>query len=452
MLKENAGTSTKKIGMTGRAVNAMPAKKSELADPQRAARLVLRRRADMLPGSRPAIAEAEVIVRSQRRVTQRGLNRTRGSGMRALSFEQLETRRREFGLAEFIPWLRQVLDGGDNSQIITVHDPAGWVLWRFGGSPTARRNSDALGLIEGACWGENTVGTNAAGAALVERQGLLCIGCEHYAISHYPFACAATPLYDPWGHRLLGALNATTLVQMVHPNTLPMLKLAATLVSEWGRKTHDDKLDPLRDAAWKILPRLGTPAVVTDGCGHVAISQQISSKLRVLPLPTPISDQPFNYPKLGGSWIIEPFRNGWLWRPSDQEPLQATRVELDVSQPDRWSLTVHWTHVSTQYYLTSKKYVEILFLLAEARQGLHAAELSRDLYGNPRQAPTVRSHFSKMQKELGVELFRSDPYRFMDHLDVTLNRPVDLADLLPFSTAPAVCRIRTEVDTTQLQE
>jgi transcriptional regulator of acetoin/glycerol metabolism len=57
------------------------------------------------------------------------------------------------------------------------------------------RIADSLELFEGACWREDAVGTNAAGTALIERRGLLCIANEHYVASHYPFACAATPLY-----------------------------------------------------------------------------------------------------------------------------------------------------------------------------------------------------------------------------------------------------------------
>jgi hypothetical protein len=116
-------------------------------------------------------------------------------------------------------------------------------------------------------------------------------------------------------------------------------------------------------------------------------------------------------------------------------------VELDVRQPMRWSLTVHRAGTSLRYEL-SKRHVEVLFLLAWLPAGRTAAELVQDLYGGFAATGTVRSLFSRMRNEFGHELFHSEPYRFRDHLDVTVNKPDNLAELLPFSTAPAICRIR----------
>jgi len=361
--------------------------------------------------------------------------------MRPLSLAELEKRRRESDLAELVPVLRQALQDGDELQVITVHDSDGWVLWRFG-STKALRIADSLGLFEGACWREDAVGTNAAGTALIERRGLLCIAHEHYMASHYPFACAATPLYDAWDQRrLLGILNVTTPKEKTHANTLTMVELAARLVPGQVRKAHEDKLTPLREAALSTLHRLSTPAVLTDGCGHVVESQKIALKQHTLPPPTQVHDQPFDCPVLGGRWIIEPFMSGWLWQPAGEGCMPATRVELDVRQPMGWSLTIHRAGTSMPYDL-SKRHVEILFLLAWLPPGRTAAELVQDLYGGFATTETVRSHFSRMRKEFCRELFQSEPYRFRDRLDVTLRKPDNLAELLPFSMAPAIRRIR----------
>jgi hypothetical protein len=412
----------------------------EMVDPMPAElKLFLRAREKALGERQSNRREVSAIVESHHRLTQKNLDPARGAGMRPLSAAELEKHRRESDLAELVPALRRALQDGDDLQVITVHDSAGWVLWRFG----SLRIADSLELFEGACWREDAVGTNAAGTALIERRGLLCIANEHYVASHYPFACAATPLYDAWDQRrLLGILNVTTLKNKAHANTLTMVELAARLVPGQVRQAHEDTLTPLREAALSTLHKLGTPAVLTDGCGHVVQSQKITIKHHVLPLPAQVSDRPFDCPMLGGRWVIEPFMSGLLWRPAGEDSLPATRVELDVRQPTRWSLTVHRAVISISYDL-SKRYAEILLLLAWLPTTRRTAtELVRDLYGGFATTETVRSHFSRMRKEFGHELFDSEPYRFGDHLDVTLHKPDDLTELLPFSTAPAIRRIR----------
>lgn len=255
-----------------------------------------------------------------------------GAGKRTLGSAELEKRRCESQLADLIPALLRAPRGGDHLQVTTVHDSAGWVLWRFG-SDDAVQNADSLGLKEGACWAENVVGTAGVPVALIERRGLRCIADEHYTVSHRGFACAATPLYDPWDQRLVGALNSTTLKENAHPNTLPMVELLARYVEERARQAHEAEFAPLRELAWLTLPKLGTPAVVTDRCGHVVESRKIIRKPLVLLLPTPVHDQPFECAALGGRWVIDRLGPGWLWRPIDANPMPATLVELDVHQP-----------------------------------------------------------------------------------------------------------------------
>jgi hypothetical protein len=424
----------------------MPAEYSEPVDLLcRVVESLLRARGDTLPGSPPDRAEVEAIACSQHRLAQTGFDPDRGAGMQPLIPAELEKRRRESQLADLIPALLRAPQGADHSQVTTVHDFAGYVLWRFG-SDEALQKADSLGLVEGACWAEDAVGTNAAGTALIERRGLRCIAEEHYVASHHGFACAATPLYDAWDQRLLGVLNVTTLKKNAHPSTLPMVELLARLVEGWARQAHEAEFTPLRKIAWPVLLKLGTPAVVTDRCGHVVESLKIVRKPPVLLLPTQVRDQPFECPQLGGWWVIERLGSGWLWRPTGAAHMLATRVELDVRQPTRWSLTVHWSGTSIRYELT-RKYAETLFLLARMPEGRKAPELGRDLCNGYTADSTVRCLLSRMRQEFGHELFDSNPYRFRDHLDVRLNMPDNITDLLPFSTAPAICRIRAGADT-----
>ncbi|MDQ2880034.1 MAG: hypothetical protein M3Y48_01945 [Actinomycetota bacterium] len=419
-------------------VGPMP---DEQTDLRREVRRLLQARANTLPGHRADNEQVLAIARSHYRSARKGLDPDRGAGVRILSAAQLERRRRESGLAGLIPDLRMIAERGDRWQLTTVHDLDGWVLWRFGAAETLHLG-DSFGLIEGACWREDAVGTTAAGTAAILGGGLLCIDREHYVASHHGFTCAATPLFDGWDRSLRGVFNATTLASMTHRNTLVMVELAARSAEERARNADDLKLRAMGEAAGRTLSRFETPAVLTDHRGRVAASHRITLKHQVLQLPTQVSNQPFVYPRLGGCWVVEPFSTGLLlWRPAsaDHTP-PPTRVELDVHQPTRWSLTVHGDGTSTEYNLT-KKHAEIFFLLAWTPAGRTSAELGQDLYGGFAARSTVRALLCRVQKEFGP-MFDSEPYRFKDHLEVKVSIPGNLGELLPFSSAPAICRIR----------
>ena len=402
------------------------------------AQRLLRMRENMLPGHRADIRDVVAIVRSRRRSVRQCADPARSTDVSRLDLAERVKRCRESGLADLNPRLSSIFRRGNDLHVITVHDLDGWVLCRYG-SNQAQEIADVLGLVEGACWAETAVGTNAAGTALIEDRGLFCLAHEHHADSHHPYFCAATPLHDPWNRRQLGVLNVTTLVESATPDTLLLVELAARYAEQEAAKTYAHQLMLLREAAASTLSTLGTPAVITDRRGRVAAAPLITRRPRELPFPTGL-DQPFECSQLGGWWVVEPFRSGWLWKRVDADHTSMTRVELDVRQPTRWSLTVHGGGTSTPYDL-SKKCAEILFLLARTSVGRTAAELAQDLYGDSAKKETVRVLIRRVRKLCGG-LLDSEPYRFKDHLEVTVKKPDDLADLLPSSAAPTICRIR----------
>ncbi|WP_062569362.1 sigma-54-dependent Fis family transcriptional regulator [Pseudoalteromonas arabiensis] len=68
--------------------------------------------------------------------------------------------------------------------------------------------SKQSGLLIGARWAENQVGTNGIGTCLIEKAPLIIHKAEHFYASHKELSCSVTPIFDPMGE-LLGCLNAS---------------------------------------------------------------------------------------------------------------------------------------------------------------------------------------------------------------------------------------------------
>jgi hypothetical protein len=79
----------------------------------------------------------------------------------------------------------------------------------------------------------------------------------------------------------------------------------------------------------------------------------------------------------------------------------------------------------------------MFYLLALHPDGRSAAELATDLFGDPARTVTVRAEMSRLRRNFGGVLARR-PYRFADDVEVAVERPAEPADVLPFSTAPAI--------------
>ncbi len=118
----------------------------------------------------------------------------------------------------------------------------------------------------------------------------------------------------------------------------------------------------------------------------------------------------------------------------------ATSAELDLRDPRFPVLAI--TSPSGQWrHRLSPRHAELLLILATARDGRTAAELSADMFGTPEHTVTVRAETSRLRRIVGGLLLQR-PYRFADWVDVRVRFPAAAEDILPASTAPAVRGIR----------
>ena len=369
-----------------------------------------------MSGSRPPARPRDVIGESWRRVLRAGVDPERGRGESLIGAADLEARRAQSPLALVLDDLTGGLDAviADGDNILVIADAVGHVLWR-GGQTRVLHRADRLGFVEGADWGEQSVGTNAIGTALMSGGPVQVFSAEHFVRTHHTWTCTGAPIRDPRTDAVLGVVDVSGPAATIHPTTLALVSAVAKLAESQLREHHRRRLDELRAIAAPILARSSGPALAVDADGWVAAVDSVAPCSR---LALPRSPQP------GRAWLhalgaceFEPLPGGWLVRVADDRGPTATLVELDLAGDHPPTVRVSgatgsWTH------RPSPRHAEILALLAAHPDGLSAAAMSEQLFGTNDRTVTVRAEMSRLRRSLGGVL-SANPYRFAPGVDIT---------------------------------
>ncbi|MFS8197434.1 GAF domain-containing protein [Streptomyces sp. CWNU-52B] len=410
-------------------------------DAAQAARLLGEVRDARLSGRPGPLDPRPVIGESWERMLRCGVDPDLDCRARLLGRGEIERLRRESPLRHVLPVLREgLLSVADVARhIMVVADDEGRVLWREGSRPVLRK-ADDFGFEVGADWGETVVGTNGIGTPAVVGHPVQVFAAEHFVRSHATWTCTGAPITDPRDGRLIGVVDVSGPWETTHPATLPWVASVAKLAEARLRERHQVALERLRSVAAPVLARTTGRALAVDRYGWTAAVSGMPPPDR-LTLPGTVGTDRIWLPSLG--WCsVEPLGDGWLVRASNERSASrgASRIELDLARPRRWSLTVadgagSWTHG------LSPRHTELLYLLALHRTGRSAAGLAEDMFGDPARTVTVRAEMSRIRRYLGAVL-EHRPYRFCEEAEVRVILPENPLDLLPHSTAPGVLRSR----------
>lgn len=387
------------------------------SDPREHARALHRIRLQALSGQGPPQAARTVIGASWRRARRQGLDPGHAAEVPPLGGTDLAQRRAASGLEPLMPLLRtRLLPAAEAAgQIMVVADDEGRVLWREGG-PDVRHRADRLGFVEGSAWDESSVGTNAIGTSIVTGEAVHVFGPEHYAESHTPWTCAAAPLHDPVTRAPLGVVDLSGPAHTVHQSTVSLVDAVARLVELELRAESDARLAVLREVAEPVLARVGRPAVVVAPDGATAAARGVDVPDRVW-LPAGLQPGALWLPSLG-AWTAEPLPGGWLLRPrsgtvtppgaEQDDGGSATSVVLDLrSRPAR--LRVAGGDGAWEHRLTPR-HAELVAALVAHPDGLSAAQLASEVFGDAGRTVTVRAELSRLRRALGP-LLAHQPYR-----------------------------------------
>ena len=179
-------------------------------------------------------------------------------------------------LAQVFPVLDDVLGQAarDCDAIMAVSDATGQLLWVCG-HPTVLRRAESIGFVEGANWDERVAGTSAPGMALSLDQPISVSRSEHFRRSVQKWSCAATPIHDPTSGALLGVLDITGGDDIVVPQTMAMVRVAARmaeaelarhLLSRRGAETQ--RTTSGMSIALEALGRHESLLTIDDGRSH----------------------------------------------------------------------------------------------------------------------------------------------------------------------------------------
>ena len=406
-------------------------------DPRSYARLMSAVYDATMAGHRAPARPREVIGDSWRRMMANGVGPD-DVAQPVVEAGALEMLRRSSGLMDVLDEISHGLESlvAEGENILVVADAAGRVLWRSG-SPAVLSNADRLGFVEGADWGEGSVGTNAIGTALVSQRAVQVFSAEHFLRSHHPWTCAGAPIRDPRTGQVIGVVDVSGPAATVHPTTIALVDAVARLAESHLRQEHDRTLNRLRALAAPILARMGSPALAVDTEGWVAAVDAMPLHNRIL-LPEQMGPGRVWLATLG-LCAVEPLPGGWLVRLASHEDSgqsEASQVTLDLRDPDRPSLVMAGQFGSWKHDL-SLRHAEILCVLALSPKGRSAPQLAEDLYGDRSRVVTVRAEMSRLRKQF-TGLLAAQPYRFSGGVELSVCHPADRRLLLPPSTAPAI--------------
>jgi transcriptional regulator of acetoin/glycerol metabolism len=123
--------------------------------------------------------------------------------------------------------LHQFVEG--SGCVVAFANAEGVLLDSVGDAPIASELA-ALGLVPGASWGEEAMGTNALALALADAFPIQISGPAHFCAFLHPYCGSAAPIHDSLGQSL-GALAIFGRCADCHPHTLGMVTAAAQAVT-----------------------------------------------------------------------------------------------------------------------------------------------------------------------------------------------------------------------------
>lgn len=344
-----------------------------------------------------------LVYASWLRSHARTLDPDRAPERPALSADELAELRRIHPLARVLPVVQRLLvdEAGESGLLVAIGDAAGRLLW-VDGDRALRSRAEDMGFRAGMDWSEDAVGTSAPGSALALDHPLQVMGAEHYNRAVHQWSCTAAPVHDPDSGAIVGVLDVTGGDTAASPHLLPLVEATlAAVEAELKLESLRTLIERERSAARARPARAASAAA--------APRARISPRLMVLGRDPALLEH-------GGA----------------AEPLTG-------------------------------RHAEILLALARAPQGLPAAALAEQVYGDRAAEQTLRAEIVRLRRWLGARAeavdLASRPYRLSGRLRVDALEALEAlargahrlalaayaGPVLPGSAAPVAEELRDEV-------
>ena len=147
-----------------------------------------------------------------------------------------------------IPHLAKMRDLVHSSGMLALLvDPEGYVLAVEGKKETLER-AKIINFVEGVCWTEREVGTNAIGTALQVEEAVVITGTEHFSVGSHPWSCAAAPIRNDDG-KVIGIIDVSCPIEGAQPHMLGIVTFVAyTIERELSIRMHKDEMELIQNS------------------------------------------------------------------------------------------------------------------------------------------------------------------------------------------------------------
>ena len=229
----------------------------------------------------PADAVRAPVLRSWERCARLGLDASAVPPIEPLSAGELRhlLDRHETLVRRSRPEMQLLhAEAAATNSIVILTDASGLVLESVGSAEFGDRAA-RVALRPGVTWAEGRTGTNAIGAALLERAPALVHGAEHYFEPHRILTCAASPILGPQGE-VVGVLDLTGHSAVPHLHALGLVSLAVDQIEHRGFDRGFEHQHVVRchvDGALLGTPREGV--LVFDTQGRLAAANRHGLRL-----------------------------------------------------------------------------------------------------------------------------------------------------------------------------
>ncbi|MBO2451050.1 GAF domain-containing protein [Actinomadura barringtoniae] len=410
------------------------------------------------PRVRPPISE------SWRRSWEAGVDTAVEAAPLVYDRDVLGDARSAHPLAPHLPMLRGLLRNAadETEHLMVITDAAGHALWTEGPAKV-RRLADRVGLTDGFCWSEGSIGTNGIGTALASGRPEYVYSAEHVARVLHNWSCAGAPIIDPDSGQIIGCIDVSATVDALHPATVALVAVAARLAEARLENDMHRRDDQLRERSQRHLRALhGAPGVLVTATGRIVAGDPADWHGHRLPAPVPGGEIELPDGRLA---IAEPAGEAFLVRPSGLPGPEGGADGPPPARQRRPLLTLALLGTDQPYALLdgrriplTLRHAEILALLAVNPRGLTGDRLALHLYGDEGNPVTIRAEIHRLRSQLG-DVLRAKPYRLECEVDADLlavRRLLDDGDaltavrlcrgeLLPRSDAPGVRAERDEL-------
>ncbi|WP_316274915.1 sigma-54-dependent Fis family transcriptional regulator [Bacillus halotolerans] len=209
------------------------------------------------------------IAESWHRCRKAEVNPYLEKGPKVLQQTELDqqSNKHSFFLSTAMPYLEKLLPAIKEMEMMALLIDADGMVLALDGHRRALHEAKRINFVEGACWTETAVGTNAIGTALHISEPVVIQGSEHYSVASHHWNCSAAPIHYEDGS-LAGVIDISCPAAHAQPNMLGIsAAIAFAAERELAAKSREKELELLSRFADRAASRV--PIVLCNAKQHI---------------------------------------------------------------------------------------------------------------------------------------------------------------------------------------